>query len=283
MAEGLPERNVNTTCPMLTLLYVYEDTQDERYGALCRDWAEWVMHGLIRTGDGAFQHMITGDANDSQMLIDTLFMTVLFLAKAGVVFGRKDYVEEAKRQCLVHIKYLYDTSCGLYFHGYDFKGRHNYGRVHWARGNSWYTCGIMELIGLIPIEPGLRQYFLDTFRAQVDALCACQAEDGMWHTILDDPASYKESSATAAFAYGMLKGVRLGFLPAQYEAPALRAVQAVLARVDAAGIVGGVSYGTPVGNDAQFYKDIPVCPMTYGQAMAILMLAEALYHTGEDA
>lgn len=186
-------------------------------------------------------------------------------------------------QCLVHIKYLYDTSCGLYFHGYDFKGRHNYGRVHWARGNSWYTCGIMELIGLIPIEPGLRQYFLDTFRAQVDALCACQAEDGMWHTILDDPASYKESSATAAFAYGMLKGVRLGFLPAQYEAPALRAVQAVLARVDAAGIVGGVSYGTPVGNDAQFYKDIPVCPMTYGQAMAILMLAEALYHTGEDA
>ena len=43
----------------------------------------------------------------------------------------------------------------------------------------------------------------------------------------------------------------------RYEAPALRAVQAVLARVDAAGIVGGVSYGTPVGNDAQFYKDIP--------------------------
>ena len=139
MAEGLPERNVNTTCPMLTLLCVYEDTQDERYGALCRDWAEWVMHGLIRTGDGAFQHMITGDANDSQMLIDTLFMTVLFLAKAGVVFGRKDYVEEAKRQCLVHIKYLYDTSCGLYFHGYDFKGRHNYGRVHWARVTASFT------------------------------------------------------------------------------------------------------------------------------------------------
>ena len=108
MAEGLPERNVNTTCPMLTLLCVYEDTQDERYGALCRDWAEWVMHGLIRTGDGAFQHMITGDANDSQMLIDTLFMTVLFLAKAGVVFGRKDYVEEPKLHCLVlmHVPYV---------------------------------------------------------------------------------------------------------------------------------------------------------------------------------
>ena len=37
------------------------------------------------------------------------------------------------------------------------------------------------------------------------------------------------------------------------------------------------------GANVPLYKDIPVCPMTYGQAMAILMLAEALYHTGEDA
>ncbi|MFQ9678846.1 MAG: hypothetical protein ACLRZH_00865 [Ruthenibacterium lactatiformans] len=59
-------------------------------------------------------------------------------------------------------------------------------------------------------------------------------------------------------------------------------MQAVLARVDAAGIVGRRFLRHAVGNDAQFIG-YPVCPMTYGQAMAILMLAEALYHTGEDA
>jgi unsaturated rhamnogalacturonyl hydrolase len=40
------------------------------------------------------------------------------------------------------------------------------------------------------------------------------------------------------------------------------------------GVVWQVSYGTPVGNDAQFYKDIPVSPMTYGQALTLLILIE---------
>ena len=38
------------------------------------------------TGDGCFQHMITGNPNDSEILIDTLFMAVLFLARAGRLF-----------------------------------------------------------------------------------------------------------------------------------------------------------------------------------------------------
>ena len=281
MAEGLPERNVNTTCPMLTLLCVYEDTQDERYGALCRDWAEWVMHGLIRTGDGAFQHMITGDANDSQMLIDTLFMTVLFLAKAGVVFGRKDYVEEAKRQCLVHIKYLYDTSCGLYFHGYDFKGRHNYGRVHWARGNSWYTCGIMELIGLIPIEPGLRQYFLDTFRAQVDALCACQAGTACGIRSWTTRRLIRKARPRRRLPTECSRASVWAFCPRSMRrrpcAPCRPCWPAWMPRASWAAFPTARLWAMT----HSFYKDIPVCPMTYGQAMAILMLGRgAVPHRG---
>lgn len=273
-----PERNVNTTAPMLTLAFLAQETGRKEYRALCEDWGEWVMHSLIRTGDGAFQHMITGDANDDQILIDTLFMTVLFLAKAGVLFDHPEWREEAKRQCLVHIKYLYDTSCGLYFHGFDFGGMHHYGGVHWARGNAWYTCGLVELLEILPMENGLRDYLLDTFRAQVRALTACQTDSGMWRTILDDSTSYEESSATAAIAFGILKGVRKGYLPPALEAAGLRAAEAIMQNTDAAGVVGKVSYGTPVGNDAQFYKDIPVCPMTYGQALSILMLSELLEH-----
>ena len=42
------------------------------------------------------------------------------------------------------------------------------------------------------------------------------------------------------------------------------------------GVVGQVSYGTPMGRDGkQFYKDIEIRPMPYGQAMAILYLIEA--------
>ena len=59
----------------------------------------------------------------------------------------------------------------------------------------------------------------------------------------------------------------------------MRALQAVLQQIDGNGIVQNVSYGTPVGGDTQFYKDIPMSPMTYGQSMAMLILIEALKHT----
>ena len=37
-------------------------------------------------------------------------MTVLFLLKAGKVFGKEEYVDEAKYQFLFHIKYLQDKN-----------------------------------------------------------------------------------------------------------------------------------------------------------------------------
>lgn len=274
--EGLPEKNVNTMSPMLTLIGLYQESGQKEYLELCDEWSTWIMKDMIRTGDGTLQHMITGDPNDGQMLIDTLFMTCLFLAKAGEILGRPEYVEEAKRQFLVHIKYLYDKSCGLFFHGWDFNGNHNYGAVHWARGNSWYTCGLVDFLDMVEVEAGLREYLLDTFKAQVNALVKLQNASGLWHTIIDDETSYLETSASAAFGYGILKGVRLGYLDGSYLAAGLRAVEGVLTRISPEGIVEGVSYGTPVGNDAQFYKDIAICPMTYGQALTILLLTEAI-------
>ncbi|MFC0213696.1 glycoside hydrolase family 105 protein [Paenibacillus chartarius] len=279
--EGLPEKNVNTCSPLLTLISLCEETGNEDYIRICDEWSRWIMdreNGLIRTGDGAFQHMITGDANDGQILIDTLFMTVLFLTKAGVYFGRPDYVEEAKKQFLIHIKYLYDRPTGLFVHGWDFNGRHNYGAVRWGRGNSWYTCGIVDFLDMAPMESGIREYLLDTFRSQVESLGKLQRADGMFHTVLDDETSYVETSCTAAFGYGILKGVRKGYLGKEFEEMGVRALRAVLDRIDENGVVGEVSYGTPVGNDAQFYKDIPISPMTYGQALTLLILMEGLVH-----
>ena len=76
------ERNVNTTAPMLTLTHLYEITGKETYRWFMEEWVQWMMDetGLLRAGEGCFQHMITGDPNDGEILIDTLFMAVFFLA-----------------------------------------------------------------------------------------------------------------------------------------------------------------------------------------------------------
>ena len=56
------------------------------------------------------------------------------------------------------------------------------------------------------------------------------------------------------------------------------ALDAVLRNIDASGTVLNVSYGTRMGHDLQFYRDIPIQPTGYGQALSILCLAEGLHH-----
>jgi unsaturated rhamnogalacturonyl hydrolase len=99
----------------------------------------------------------------------------------------------------------------------------------------------------------------------------------MWHTLLDDPDSYLETSATSGFGYGFLKGIHDGLLPESCRSTAIAAINATIQRIDSKGIVQQVSYGTPMGRDSQdFYKKIPIRPMPYGQSLALLALMEAL-------
>jgi unsaturated rhamnogalacturonyl hydrolase len=99
--------------------------------------------------------------------------------------------------------------------------------------------------------------------------------------LLDDPASYEEISATAGFGYGLMKAARIGLGPAAWRQAGLRALDAVLANVGDDGVVANVSYGTRMGHDLQFYRDIPLQPTGYGQALAILCLAEGLENPNE--
>ena len=177
---------------------------------------------------------------------------------------------------MLHIKYLVDRQTGLWFHGWTFDGRHNFANALWARGNCWVTIAIPEFIELLGLQPGdgLREFLLETHVAQIKALVRHQDASGLWHTLIDDPASYLEASATAGFAYGILKSVRLALIGAEYEEPGIRALKAVLANIDASGELKNVSFGTPVFSDLAQYRKVPLTSMPYGQAMAILALGE---------
>lgn len=278
-AEGMPSRNINTVAPFLTLANLYEQTRRPEYRPYLETWGQWVYEGLPRTEEGGFQHIVYNSVNHQQLWDDTLMMSVLPLARMGQVLGRPQYIEEAKRQFLVHTKYLADPATGLWFHGWTFEGRHHFARARWARGNSWVTIAIPEFIEMLALPEGdaTRLFLTETLRAQVRALAATQTEGGLWRTLIDDPSSYEEAAATAGFAYGILKGVRLGLLPAEYEAVGRKAALAVRRHINGAGELTQVSFGTPVFNTLQEYKDIPLTSMPFGQAMALLAMAEFLY------
>ncbi|MBF7997852.1 MULTISPECIES: glycoside hydrolase family 105 protein [Rahnella] len=278
LAEGTPTKNVNTMSPFLTLAYRYEETGNAAWRPYLERWAEWVMYEMPRTDKGAMQHIVYNNENHQQMWDDTLMMSVLPLAKIGKLLDRPEFVEEATYQFLVHVQYLMDRETGLWFHGWTFDGHHNFAQARWARGNSWLTIAIPEFLELVdlPENNATRRYLLQVLESQVSALAKCQDDSGLWHTLLDDPQSYLESSATAGFAYGILKAVRKRYIDASYAPVAEKAIQGVIKHINPAGELTQTSFGTAMGSDLDFYREIALTSMPYGQAMAILCLSEYL-------
>ena len=274
LAKGLPSKNVNTMAPMLGMTLLYKETGDETYRPIIEEWSQWVMTQMPRTQEGGLQHITSDDVNEQQLWDDTLYMTCLFLYQAGDALGREDMKQEAEYQFLLHIKYLHSPKTGLWYHGYCFQGRHHFGQAYWGRGNSWFTACAVDFAEWIPDGP-VRRLILNTWQEQCKALLSVQdPESGLWHTLLDQPDSYLETSASAAIAYGLLKGSRLGLLDEECRAAGEKALQGVIAQVAEDGTVQGVSYGTPMGWTQDFYRTIPIQPTAYGQGLTFLMLTE---------
>lgn len=277
IGRGLPPRQINSTAPMLPLVMLIDHVDRPAFRALVADWADWLVQSLPKTEDGGFQHVVKERLNDGELWDDTLFMAGLFLARAGRALGRRDWIEEATYQFLVHSRYLSDPATGLWYHGWTFNGRHNFAKAFWGRGNAWITVAIPELLELVPDVPEpARRYLKRVYSAQVASLAALQRPDGMWTTLLVDPTSPVEASATAGFAYGILRGIDGGLIPADYRDTADRAIAAVLQRIGADGIVLEVSDGTAMGHSLEFYKAIGNVAAPYGQALVMLLLVELL-------
>ena len=287
--EGGTTKNINTMAVFLALANVYDHSnrlpnqsqtpRGKGYKPYLESWSDWAMHDLPRTKHGGLQHITYIESNDQQLWDDTLMMTVLPLARIGQILNRTDYIEEAKRQFLLHVTYLFDRRSGLFFHGWTFDGMHNFADARWARGNSWVTMAIPEFIDMLDLPAGdpVREYLLEVLLAQCEALRGLQDRDtGSWRTLLDHPDSYIEASATAGFAYGILKAVRKRYIPVEFKEVGDRAIEAILDSVGDTGELMNTSFGTPMGHDLDFYKKIPLTAMPYGQAMAIMALGEAL-------
>lgn len=284
-AAGGTTKNINTMAVFLTLACVYERTKNPKYLPWLDSWAEWAYHDLERTRFGGMQHVTYVSLHENQLWDDTLMMTVLPLAKIGLVLGRPHYLVEARKQFLLHVQYLFDAKTGLFFHGWEFASMkpegtsggtlgHNFAEARWARGNSWLTIAIPEFLELLDMDlttDPIAMHLRDALEAQCTALASLQSSAGLWRTLLDvseSDGSYPEASATAGFAFGILKARRKRYLdpatpfspvevadgqrlgaskPSCYDETAVKAIKAILENIDANGELLNTSFGTPMG------------------------------------
>ena len=280
--KGLPTKNINTICPLISLMEFKEFEQ------LSLEWMEWIDNDFPRTDERGLQHITSGNdkfsirLNEGQIWIDTLFMTALFIGKMGKKYNNQKWINDSQCQFLLHTKYLVDRESGLFYHGWDFTDNSNFGGNFWCRGNSWFTMAVplyLRYLGdQLPVS--IKDYLANIYVNQVNGLVKYRGEDKLWHTIINDNSSYTETSGSSGIISGIYMGIEQGLLKAEeFESFCQESIDALISRIDEKGTVLGVSAGTAISNNKEDYKNIITAPMAYGQAMMICALTECLnYH-----
>ncbi len=266
---------VNTNALLTTILRLEQLFDESRYRDLLERFDRYLFEQAPRVPCGAIAHTVVDRDYTGEVWADTLFMSVIYLVQRGLALQHEKYLREAINQLSLHIKCLFDPKIGLFYHGWDDLRQKQLG-VKWGRGNAWITVSTIEIVGAIPFDFPEKQLILERLDQQLDALEKLQDETGLWRTVLDYPDTYFETSVTAGVAYGVLKGIRLGLVDRKHQNMALKALTALIAKIDGSGNVVGGSSGTPIKNDALEYNKIPLAVTPFTQGLALMSLSEIL-------
>jgi unsaturated rhamnogalacturonyl hydrolase len=258
---------------------------------LARDDDGWLPSALalgrlfrrMPTVRGVPIHRPDLDGWATHVWVDCLYTDGAFLALLARATGDRSWADLAVQQATAHVGVLLDQRTGLFFHGRDVAtGRTN--GVLWGRGNGWALVGLVDLLRFLPHDQAGRESLQRLVRRQLDALLGLQDQSGHWHTVLDRPDTYLETSVAAMMAWTIPQAVRLGIARSEAAAgggqhdpsgAAARAFDAAMAALDAQGGLTGVSEATPAG-DLPVYAVRPTGVFPWGQGPLLLAMADRL-------
>lgn len=164
--------------------------------------------------------------------VDSLMMFSVFPSLYAAENNDIDLLEFAARQPEIYARYLQDEESSLWLHSYWTKAKRNHPKppVFWGRGNGWVVSSLPMIMENIGASNKHFPKILKIFRKTVDALLPYQNTDGSFNTIITKD-SYREMSATALIAAGILHAVRVGYLEKKYLVSGLKALDAVISAI----------------------------------------------------
>lgn len=242
--------------PAAAIQYLQEFRPSAGHERLVNGVVRFIETRAERSTEGSLGHF----EGSHQLWVDTLFMACPLLAATG-------HADEAARQLALYASHLQDPATGLFWHMWDWQ-TNTHSEGYWGRGNGWVLMSLADVLE-VKRDPALEKIT----STLTNGVLASQNADGLWYTVLDDPTSYVECSATAMFVYGLLKLARLGVLPSTVRVPANKAWRAINERYVRDGQVLGVSAGTdPKGKDS--YRSIALGKETWGTGAYLLAASE---------
>jgi unsaturated rhamnogalacturonyl hydrolase len=185
-----------------------------------------------RTASGNFWHK---ENYPNQVWLDGLFMGQPFYVEYIRDYAPvKDYSDTFKQFENVR-KNIFDEKRKLYLHAFDesrtmFWCDKTTGLSPnvWGRAVGWFVMALVDVLELFQNESVQTGLLKDLLRETIDGMLPHQDKSGMWFQIVDmetNPENYLETSGTSMIAYAILKGVRLGYLGAEYQKFGMKAFE----------------------------------------------------------
>lgn len=201
-----------------------------------------------------------GMSKQTRYWIDDIYMVNILQVQAYKATKNKLYLQRAALQTANYLIKLQQRN-GLFFHGENAP-------FFWGRGNGWVAAGLAVLLAELPASNPHYSKIVAGYQRMMSALLSLQAEDGMWRQLVNEPKSWKETSATAMFGYAILEGVKRGLLTdPSYTQAYEKAWIALNHYINDKGQLSDVCVGTGQSLDINYYLQRPKITGDYhGQA-----------------
>lgn len=222
---SVEEYNIDNVNAGKTLFQLYDITGKEKYKKAIELIYSQVQN-QPRTEEGNFWHK---KIYPNQVWLDGLYMGQPFYMEYETKFNNKKNYSDIFNQFANVVKYMRDEETGLYYHGYDASKEvfwcdkeTGLSKNYWLRALGWYSMALLDTLSKTEPTGYEKEYeeLKAVFKDYIDAVLKYQDESGMWYQLPalgDKEPNYLETSGSSIFAFAILRGVRLGFLPESYR------------------------------------------------------------------
>ncbi|WP_457580974.1 glycoside hydrolase family 88/105 protein [Ensifer canadensis] len=209
------EYNIDHIFAGRSLFALAEGADDPRY-RLAADRLARQLDNHPRIAAGNYWHK---KRYPHQVWLDGLYMGLPFQIEYGKSTGRTGLIADALQQFSTALA-LTSTSGGLYVHGYDDSRRQRWADpvtgqspAVWARAVGWLAMALVDVLAMLPADEATASLRQRTGLLLTEITARQVTSTGLWSQVLDAPdleGNYEESSASAMFAYALMRASRLG-------------------------------------------------------------------------
>lgn len=215
LGYSLDDYNIDNILTGRALMYLLDRNVDERY-AKAADLLSKQLKSHPRTDDRNYWHK---QIYPYQVWLDGLYMGLPFQIEYALRNNQPERVADAMGQLKRALGYMHDPRTGLYYHAYDEKRAQFWADPEtglsaslWGRAVGWLAMALVDILALLPADDPSRGELISWINDLGDALLAHRTEGGLWLQVMDRPdleGNYEETSASAMFAYALLRAGRL--------------------------------------------------------------------------